>query len=98
MATTTARNTGNRPGVEVVQAYASVKDGPAKLVGFERIELDPGEHRVIEVRFPLARLARWDVDRHDWAPVTGPVHVALARHAGDPEAAAVSVSLHPPIT
>ncbi|WP_421118254.1 beta-glucosidase [Aquihabitans daechungensis] len=98
VATTTARNTGPRPGVEVVQAYASVGDGPAKLVGFERVELDVGLRKVVEVRFPLSRLARWDVDQHDWAPVTGPVQVALARHAGDPDATVVEVSLRPPIT
>ena len=30
-------------------------DGPAKLVGFLRVELDPGERKVVEVRFPIAR-------------------------------------------
>jgi beta-glucosidase len=98
VATTVARNTGTRPGVEVVQAYASVGDAPAKLVGFERVELDAGVHKVIEVRFAVSRLARWDVERHDWAPVAGPVQVAIARYAGDPEATTVSVSLHPPIS
>ena len=98
VATTVAVNDGTRPGVEVVQAYASSGDGPAKLVGFERVELDPGERKVIEVRFPVARLARWDVTIHDWAPVTGPVQVALARHAADPAAAPVTVELHPPLT
>jgi beta-glucosidase len=98
VATTTARNTGGRPGVEVVQAYASVGDGPAKLVGFARVELDPGEHRVVEVRFSVDRLARWDVDRHAWAPVTGPVHVSLARHAADPDATTTRVDLAPPPT
>ncbi|HWJ98246.1 MAG TPA: glycoside hydrolase family 3 C-terminal domain-containing protein, partial [Acidimicrobiales bacterium] len=60
VATTVAVNAGTRPGVEVVQAYASAGDGPAKLVGFARVELDAGERKVSEVRFPIARLARWD--------------------------------------
>ena len=97
VATTTAVNAGARPGVEVVQAYASTGDGPAKLVGFERVELNPGERRVVEVRFPLARVARWDAEVHDWAPVTGRVDVALARHAADPAATVVGVDLQPPI-
>lgn len=97
VATTTCANTGDRPGVEVVQAYASTGGAPAKLVGFARVELDPGERRVVEVRFPLARLARWDAAAHDWAPVTGPVEVALARHAGDPSATAATVDLVPPL-
>ncbi len=98
VATTTAVNAGARPGIEVVQVYASVDDGPAKLVGFERVALDPGERKVVEVRFPLSRLARWDVARHDWSPVAGPVQVALTRYAGDPEAVPVRVDLAPPAT
>jgi beta-glucosidase len=95
VATTTAVNAGKRPGVEVVQAYASVGQDPAKLVGFARVELDPGERKVVEVRFPLARLARWDVDARSWSPVGGSVHVALARHASDRAAGAVSVAVEP---
>jgi len=98
VATTTAVNAGKRPGVEVVQAYASTGGGPAKLAGFRRVELDPGERRVVEVRFPLSCLARWDADAHDWHPVGGPVDVALARHAADPMATPVRVELQPPIT
>ncbi|WP_426570902.1 beta-glucosidase [Aquihabitans sp. McL0605] len=93
VATTTAANTGDRPGVEVVQAYASVGDAPAKLVGFARVELDPGERRVVEVRFPTTLLARWDTAARAWSPVAGPVHVALARHAGDPAATPVTIDL-----
>ena len=97
VATTTARNTGNRPGVEVVQAYASAGEGPAKLVGFLRVELDPGERKVVEVRFPIAHLARWNPEGGGWLPVEGPVQVVLARHAGD-AAAPVTVDLVPPLT
>ena len=98
VATTVAVNAGKRPGVEVVQAYASVDGGPAKLVGFERVAIDPGERKVVEIRFPIARLARWDAEAHDWAHVVRPVQVALARHAGDPAATTVSVELHPPLS
>jgi beta-glucosidase len=98
VATTTAVNAGRRPGVEVVQVYASAGGGPAKLVGFARVELGPGERRVVEVRFPIDRLARWDIDRHAWSPVDGPVQIALARHAGDPGAFRLEVDLHPPMT
>ena len=97
VATTSCVNRGSRPGVEVVQAYASVGDRPAKLVGFLRVELDPGEHKIVEVRFPTARLARWNPDGGGWLPVDGPVSVALARHAGDPAATPVTVDLVPPL-
>jgi beta-glucosidase len=97
VATAVAVNAGKRPGVEVVQVYGSTGEGPAKLVGFSRVELDAGERKVVEVRVPIARLARWDASVHGWAPVDGPVRVALARHAGDPDAEVVSVDLHPPL-
>ena len=61
------------------------------------VELDAGERKVVEVRFPIARLARWDVAAHGWAPVDGPVVVALARFAGDPGAEPVDVDLRPPL-
>ena len=97
VATTTCANRGTRAGVEVVQAYASVGERPAKLVGFQRVELGAGEHKVVEVRFPTSLLARWDGDDGGWLPVEGPVTVALARHAGDPDATPVSIDLVPPL-
>jgi beta-glucosidase len=54
-------NTGNRRGTEVVQLYAgfehSAVDRPVKLLrGFSRVDLGPGESRVVELRCPLDKL------------------------------------------
>ncbi|MFC9854152.1 beta-xylosidase/alpha-l-arabinosidase [Streptomyces prasinus] len=53
----TVRNTGERSGTEVVQLYlhdpvASVVQPVQRLVGYTRLELDPGEARRIHVTVP----------------------------------------------
>ena len=65
--TTTVTNTGDRPGVEVVQCYvhdetASVARPERQLVGFARVELDPGESRRVAFAVHPSRLAFIDED------------------------------------
>lgn len=65
IATVDVRNTGDRPGVEVVQLYASdrfasVARPGRQLVGFARIALDPGQRRRLEFRVDPTRLAFYD--------------------------------------
>ena len=55
-------NTGDRTGADVVQVYvkdvvASVTRPVAQLVGYHRVELDPGEEVDVELVVPAARLA-----------------------------------------
>ncbi|WP_330459334.1 glycoside hydrolase family 3 C-terminal domain-containing protein [Streptomyces sp. NBC_00820] len=52
----TVRNTGDRAGAEVVQLYlhdpvASVTRPDVRLVGYQRVELDPGEGRRVTFHF-----------------------------------------------
>ncbi|MCL7424342.1 glycoside hydrolase family 3 N-terminal domain-containing protein [Streptomyces sp. YS415] len=52
----TVRNTGDRAGAEVVQLYlhdpvASVTRPDVRLIGYQRLELDPGEARQVTFRF-----------------------------------------------
>jgi beta-glucosidase len=54
-------NTGSRRGAELVQLYIgfshSSVDRPVKLLrGFARVELDPGESRVVDLSCPLKKL------------------------------------------
>ncbi len=58
----TVRNIGDLPGTEVVQLYArdlvgSVTRPVAQLVGYARVELEPGEQRDITFTVPPTRLA-----------------------------------------
>ncbi|WP_230486824.1 beta-xylosidase/alpha-l-arabinosidase [Nocardioides anomalus] len=55
-------NTGDRAGADVVQLYgrdvvASVTRPVAQLLGFARVELEPGESRTVAFDVPPARLA-----------------------------------------
>lgn len=61
----TVRNSGDRHGVEVVQAYArdvvgSTTRPVAQLVGFQRVALEPGESKRLELRIPTTRVAATD--------------------------------------
>ena len=63
----TLSNTGARPGTEVVQVYVRDLVGsytrPVKeLKHFERVSLQPGESRRVEVEIPVSELAFWGPD------------------------------------
>lgn len=61
-AAVTVTNTGERRGADVVQLYArmpvaSITRPTAQLVGFARVELDPGEAATVRFAVPTTRLA-----------------------------------------
>jgi beta-glucosidase len=87
------RNTGRRPGREVVQLYlgddeATVRRAPRELRGFAKVELAAGE--VTEVRLPLGprELAFWDARSGCWRAEAGRFTVWAGRSSRDLEAPA----------
>ncbi|WEH13142.1 glycoside hydrolase family 3 N-terminal domain-containing protein [Streptomyces sp. VNUA24] len=63
------RNTGDRPGTEVVQLYtadpiAQLPRPVTQLTGFTRVRLDPGEQRRVTFRLHTDRLAYTGPDLH----------------------------------
>jgi beta-glucosidase len=59
------RNSGHRAGAEIVQLYiedevTSLTWARRELVAFERVELDPGETKTVELSVPVSEL--WIVD------------------------------------
>ncbi|HTZ09475.1 MAG TPA: glycoside hydrolase family 3 N-terminal domain-containing protein [Acidimicrobiales bacterium] len=82
------RNTGDRPGADVVQVYAELPDpdAPARLVGFARVEVAAGAEAPFVVEVPVRSLERRDPARHAWRAPHGAHTIVVARHAGDPEA------------
>lgn len=59
------RNTGDRPGKEVVQVYAERSDSAVErpvrwLVGFEVVRATAGETVTAQVPLPASRFAHWD--------------------------------------
>ncbi|MEN0130637.1 MAG: glycoside hydrolase family 3 N-terminal domain-containing protein [Brevundimonas sp.] len=61
-ATVRVTNTGDRAGTDVVQLYghdpvASVTRPVAQLLGYARVDLEPGESTLVELTVPTTRLA-----------------------------------------
>lgn len=80
------RNAGARPAEELVQAYALRSDEGAPrrlLLAYERVRLEPGETREVELRFAVERLALWDPSvRLEGAPRDWLHEGALRVHPG----------------
>ena len=61
----TLQNTGKRYGAEVVQLYIFDREAPVtrpvkKLVGFKKVELEPGQARQVRFTLPISQLAFLD--------------------------------------
>ncbi len=82
-ATFTVTNTGKRAGADVPQVYL-VDVGETKrmrLLGFERVKLEPGESKVVTVTADPRLVARFDGDAGQWRITRGTYKVALGRAA-----------------
>jgi len=93
------RNTGTRPGREVVQVYASRPDSaverPARwLVGFAGASADPGQEVTVEVTVPARSLAHWDGETHAWSIEPGVFRLAVGPSYSD-ERLTVEVATRP---
>jgi beta-glucosidase len=73
----TVRNTGQRRGADVPQVYLgrpaqpSVPMAPQTLVGFDRVELNPGESRTVKFRIEPRQLSYWSSDDDRWTVAAG---------------------------
>src|SRR5690606_36271702 len=81
----TVTNTGARAGADVPQLYLTdAPDGRRmRLLGFERVELQPGESRRITLAVDPRLLARFDGQEGRWRIARGDYAVAVGRSAGD---------------
>jgi beta-glucosidase len=87
-ATLTVTNTGDRAGADVPQLYlTAAPDGERlRLLGFQRVELQPGESRQVTITADPRLLARFEgPDGIDgsWRIAGGTYRVAAGRSAGD---------------
>ena len=61
----TLRNTGPRKGAEVAEVYARIPESAGenweRLAGWQKVELEPGESRVVKVRLEALTMSVWDV-------------------------------------
>src|SRR5262245_29918658 len=86
-ATFTVTNTGKFPGADVPQVYLTDAAGEKRmrLLGFERVELAPGESKTVAVKADPRLLARFDGKNGlgQWRITGGTYRVVLGKSAGD---------------
>ncbi len=86
--TLTVRNSGTRRGSEVVQCYVRdlqprVARPDKELRGFAKIELDPGESRVVHLMLDRRAWAFWDVSLHAWHAAAGEYEILVGASSAD---------------
>ena len=76
-------NTGQRTGAEVAQLYlefppvAEGNEPPLQLKGFRKINLKPGETKVVHLQLSQHDFSYWSVKRHAWQIATGTFQVMV---------------------
>jgi beta-glucosidase len=69
------KNTGARTGTEIAEVYAglpaSTGEPPKRLVGWKRVDLDPGESKDVTVEVEPLFLSIFDTERNSWKRVSG---------------------------
>ncbi len=76
-------NTGHRAGAVVPQIYVTRGSTAARLAGFGRLTLKPGERRHVTFTAEPRVLADWNDVGHGWHIAAGRYRVTVANQAGD---------------
>lgn len=82
------RNSGHREGDEVVQLYgrdmiASMIRPQKELIGFQRVSLQPGESKIVELTFRLDQLAFLNTD-DQWVIEKGQFRFYIGKGCNEP--------------
>jgi len=82
------RNTGTRPGAEVVQLYlhdveSSLPRPEKELKGFGRVMLQPGETRALTFTLDRSAMAFFDPGKGDWVAEKGAFEVLVGASSRD---------------
>ncbi len=82
------KNTGKRRGDEVVQLYAEfpkskVERPREQLCGFERVTIDPGQTRSVEIPLRFDSLAWWNEAQHRYDFEMAPIGIAVGGSSAD---------------
>ena len=71
----TVKNTGKRAGAEIAQVYAQLPDAAGenfkRLVGWQRVDLGPGESRTLSVTVDTQVLSVFDEQSNGWQLLKG---------------------------
>ena len=82
------RNTGARPGAEVVQLYIrdmkSSVDRPVKeLKAFRKVVLKPGETQPVSFTLDKSAMAFYDIAKRDWVAEPGAFEILVGGSSRD---------------
>ena len=93
----TVKNTGKNAGTEVVQVYMrNIADveGPLKtLRGYQRVALNAGESKTIEIDFPRDRFEGWDVHTNTMRVVPGTYELMVGASSADRDLKKITVDI-----
>ena len=95
--TVSVTNTGNRDGVEIVQAYLrnpADAEGPIKtLRGFTRVELKAGETKAVTIDMPRTAFECWDVTTNTMRVKPGTYELLVGTSSMDKDLKKIAVEL-----
>ncbi len=82
------KNTGDMAGKEIVQIYVKDNTGTSmrpikELKGFEKIYLEPGETKTIEICLDSRSFAYYNMDIHDWFIESGDYEILVGASSRD---------------
>lgn len=88
IATVTVRNTGNRPGAEVMQLYvrdvdSSVERPEKELKGFQKVFLQPGESKDIIITLTVDAFRYFDEKKMEWVLEPGKFQIMAGSSSRD---------------
>ena len=91
------RNTGKRAGEEVAQVYLSLPtstgEPPKRLIGWEKVDLEPGESKTVTLKIDPLYLSIFDTAADRWTIAPGEYKVLVGpSSAALPQTAIVSVN------
>lgn len=84
IASVRVRNTGGRIGSTVAQLYAvdiEAARAVPQLIGFRRVELEPGAEAIVDVALDLTPTRQRDPGTRTWSRRPGTWHVLAAQHS-----------------
>jgi beta-glucosidase len=82
------RNTGTRAGAEVAQLYihdahARIDRPVHELKAFERVELKPGEEKLVHFKLDRSAFSYWSPEKHDWVADPGAFEIQVGSSSRD---------------
>jgi len=80
------KNAGSVPGSEILQLYISAPNSPTQrpvkeLHGFEKVFLEAGEEKIVEIAIDKYATSLWDESEEKWCSEKGKYKVIVATNS-----------------